>query len=260
MPVVTTADGYRLWYDVAGDTGAPAIVFPARYRAEFATLAFALAERYRVVRYKPRRVVGAMEPEEEAGGEWEPAGWTHYPTEVEIADLHAVADAAGAGDVVLAGYSGMAALAGFLAPLSERVRGLVVGGFPLLATSDYWLGFEEGARAALIQEGLADKAVDHHLGRLLFREWGARDDRTALAALSGPKLIWYGERDSEPECRMHDFVGGAAIARHIRAHAGELRGLGFEVIEIAGQDHVGALVETELVGTRLRAGLAKAPW
>ncbi|MFS8198392.1 alpha/beta fold hydrolase [Streptomyces sp. CWNU-52B] len=260
MPVAVAADGYRLWFDAVGDEGLPALVLPARFRAEFASLGAALADRYRVIRYKPRRVVDAMEAEEEAGGPWEPAEWVRYPLELEVADLHTVADAAGAGGFVLAGYSGMAALAGFLAPVSDRVRGLVVGGFPLLASCDYWLGFEEGARAALVQAGLRDEAADHHLGRLLFREWGNRDDRAALAALPGPKVLWYGSRDSEPDCRMYDFVGGAAIARHIRAHADALRAVGFELIEIEGQDHIGALATTDVIAPRLLAALGKADW
>lgn len=258
MPVAAATDGYKLWYEVVGN--GPAVVFPARFRAEFAALGASLADRYRVVRYKPRRAVGAIEAEDEAGGPWEPTSWTRYPLEMEVADLHAVVDAADVTDFVLAGYSGMAALAGFLAPVSDRTKGLMIGGFPLLASCDYWLGFEEGARAALIQAGLPDKAADHHLGRLFYREWGQRDDRTTLAALPGPKIIWYGSRDCEPDCRMYDFVGGAAIARHIRAHAEELREVGFELIEFEGQDHVGALATTDLIAPQLSAALAKAVW
>jgi hypothetical protein len=67
-------------------------------------------------------------------------------------------------------------------------------------------------RAALIQAGMQDKAADHHLGRLFFREWGKRDDRLALAALPGAEDRLDGSRDHEPDCRMYDFVGGAAIA------------------------------------------------
>ncbi len=258
MSITSAVDGYKLWYDVVGD--GPALVFPARLRTEFAALAAALADRHRVVRYKPRQVVGVMEAEEEAGGPWDPAGLNRYPLETEIADLHAVADAAGVGDFVIAGYSGMAALAGFLAPASERVIGLMIGGFPLLASSDYWLGFEEGARASLIQAGLADKAAEHHLGRMLYREWGGRDDSAALAALSGPKVLWFGSRDCEPDCRMYDFVGGAAIARHIRSRAAQLNEVGFELIEIEGQDHIGALATTDVVAPLLTAALARAGW
>ncbi|MGH3377673.1 MAG: alpha/beta fold hydrolase [Actinoallomurus sp.] len=258
MAIAIAGDGYRLWYEAMGD--GPVILFPARFRAEFAALGAALADRYRIVRYKPRLVVGEMEPEEEAGGPWEPASFTRYPLETDVADLHTVADAAGVSDFVLAGYSGMAALAGFLAPSSERAAGVMIGGFPLLASCDYWLGFEEGARSALIQAGLPEKAADHHLGRLFYREWGGRDDRAALAALPGPKILWFGGRDCEPDCRMYDFVGGAAIARHIRAHAEELREVGFELIEFDGQDHIGALATTELVAPRLSAALAETGW
>ena len=256
MALIETSDGYTLWYEAAGPADAAGIVFPVRYRAEFATLGAALAETYRVVRYKPRRVVGEIEEEPDAGGAWQGPDCTVYPTQMEVADLHAVADAAGLDGFVLAGYSGMAALAGFLAPLSPRTRGLLVGGFPLLADFDYWLGFEEGARAALIQAGLPDQAGDHHLGRLMFRQWAARDDRAALAALPGPKILWYGSQDCEPECRRTDLAGGAAIARHNHADEPELRDLGFEVVEVAGHDHIGALAEVDVVLPRLAAALA----
>ncbi|MGI5201347.1 alpha/beta fold hydrolase [Spirillospora sp. CA-108201] len=143
-----------------------------------------------------------MEPDGEAGGPWKPMSWNRFPTEVEIADLHAVADAAGLGDFVLAGYSGMAALAGFLVGATDRVVGLMTGGFPLLSGTDYWLGYVEGARTALLQAGLQDKADENHLGILLYREWAARDDTEVLTALKGPKVVWYGSVDGEPGCRM----------------------------------------------------------
>src|SRR5579875_1524996 len=174
MTVAVAADGSRLWYEATGD--GPAIIFPVRFRAETAALGAALAPGRRIVRYKPRRAVGAMEAEDEVGGSWDAAQCTQYPVDVELGDLHAVADAAGVDDFVLAGYSGMAALAAFLAPVGKRVAGLMAGGFPLLAGCDYWLGYEEGARAALIQAGLQGKSNDdHHLGRLFYREWAGRD-------------------------------------------------------------------------------------
>ena len=258
MPVAFAPDGYRLWYEAAGD--GPAIVFPVRFRAETAALGGALAAHHRIVRYKPREAVGVMEPEGEAGGPWGPSGHTRYPVETETGDLHAVADAAGVAEFVLAGYSGMAALAAFLVPVTERAAGLMIGGFPLLAGCDYWLGFMEGARAALLQAGLPEKAAEHHLGRLLYREWAQRDDRSALAALPGPKILWYGTRDCEPDCQMHDFVGGAAIARRIAAQTGDLRGTGFDVIAFDGYDHIEALASTEAVAPRLSAALATAGW
>ncbi|WP_396447457.1 alpha/beta fold hydrolase, partial [Actinomadura sp.] len=259
MATTVTGDGYTLWYEVKGD--GPAVVFPSRMRAEHGALAGALAEHgYRVVRYKPRQVVGLMEPEDEAGGPWEPTGWTRFPADVEIADLHAVADSAGAGDFVLAGYSGMAALAGFLAGAAERAVGLMVGGFPLLSGADYWLGYVEGARAALLQAGLQEKADEQHLGILMYREWATRDQAEVLAALKGPKIVWYGSIDGEPECRMYDYVGGSAIARRVRETAGDLRRAGFEVIEFEGLDHIAGLAEAPLVAPKLAAALAAAGW
>jgi pimeloyl-ACP methyl ester carboxylesterase len=201
-----------------------------------------------------------MEPEDEAGGPWEATSWSRYPTELEIADLHTVADAAGVGDFVLAGYSGMAALANFLVAASDRAAGLMVGGFPLLAGYDYWLAYVEGARTALLQAGLKDKADEHHLGILLYRELSARDDTEALSALKGPKILWYGTQDGEPECRMYQYVGGSAIARRIAAHTEPLRHAGFEVIEFEGLDHIAALSTTDIIAPHLSTALTTAGW
>ncbi|MEV4512221.1 hypothetical protein AB0K00_25055 [Dactylosporangium sp. NPDC049525] len=59
---------------------------------------------------------------------------------------------------------------------------------------------------------------------------------------------------------MYDFVGGAAIARNIRSRAAQLSEVGFELIEIDGQDHIGALAATDVVAPLLIAALAKAGW
>jgi hypothetical protein len=260
MATTVTSDGYTLWYDVAGGDG-PAIVFPSRMRNEHSTLGAALAASgRRIVRYKPRQVVGVMEPEPEAAGPWEPTAWTRFPVEIEVADLHAVADAAGVGDFVLAGYSGMAALAGFLVVASDRAIGLMIGGFPLLAGCDYWLGWVEGARSAFLQAGLPDRAAEQHLGILMYREWAARDDTAALAALKGPKIVWYGAVDGEPECRMYQHVGGSAIAHRIREHSAALRHNGFAVLEFDGLDHIAGLASADLVAPKLSAELAAAGW
>lgn len=258
MASAVGADGFRLWYEVTGD--GPAIIFPCRVRAEHAKLGAALADRHRIVRYKPRQAVGVMEDDDEAGGAWEPTRHTRYPVDLDVADLHAVADAAGVGRFVLAGYSGMAAQAAFLVVTSQRAAGLMIGGFPLLGGYDYWLGYVEAARAMLRQAGLPARADQQHLGVLMYQEWVGRDDSAALAALPGPKILWYGNRDCEPDCTMYDLVGGAATARRIAAHAGELRRAGFTLIELDGLDHVGALAATGTVAPRLAAALAARGW
>lgn len=153
----------------------------------------------------------------------------------------------------------MAALAGFLVGAADRAIGLMVGGFPLLSGADYWLGYVEGARTAFLQAGLQDKADEHHVGILMYREWSARDDAEVLASLKGPKILWYGSVDGEPECRMYDYVGGSAIAR-VRDRAGQLRRAGFEVIEFEGLDHIAGLAEAPLVASKLSAALAAAGW
>lgn len=59
---------------------------------------------------------------------------------------------------------------------------------------------------------------------------------------------------------MYEAVGGAAIARQIAGHADVLRRAGFEVIELDGYDHIGALATTDVIGPRLSAALAAAGW
>jgi hypothetical protein len=152
------------------------------------------------------------------------------------------------------------ALASFHAAASDRAAGLMIGGFPLLAGYDYWLGYVEGARAALVQAGLQAKADEQHIGVLLYREWVHRDDTAALAALPGPKILWYGSRDGEPDCRMYDAVGGGAIARRIAGQADDLRRTGFTLIELDGYDHIGALTATGVIAPQLAGALADADW
>ncbi|MEU7002368.1 hypothetical protein [Nonomuraea sp. NPDC046570] len=154
----------------------------------------------------------------------------------------------------------MAALASFLVVSTDRAHGLMIGGFPLLTGNDYWLGCVEGARTAFLQTGLQDKADEPHMSVLLYREWATRDDTAALAALKGPKILWYGTSDGEPECRMYEYVGGSAIARRISGHREASRQIGFEVIEFEGMDHIAGLATADAITPRLTAALAAAGW
>jgi hypothetical protein len=78
-----------------------------------------------IVRYKPEQVVGRGRCR---CGPWDVSRHTRYSVEMELGDLPAVADAACVDKFVLAGC-------------------------------DYWLEYEEGAPAALIQAGLRAKAA-----------------------------------------------------------------------------------------------------
>jgi hypothetical protein len=118
----------------------------------------------------------------------------------------------------------------------------------------------EGARTALLQAGLKDKADEHHLGILLYRELSARDDAEALSALKGPKVLWYGTLDGEPECRMYPYVGGSAIARRIAAHTEPLRQAGFDIIDFDGLDHIAGLATADIIAPRLSTALTTAGW
>ncbi|RMI39556.1 hypothetical protein EBO15_29290 [Actinomadura harenae] len=136
----------------------------------------------------------------------------------------------------------------------------MVGGFPLLSGGDYWLGYVEGARAGLLTAGMTEKAAEHWLGVLMYREWLGRDDSEALAKKTGPKVTWFGSEDGAPSCRMFDLVGGSAIARRNRADTARLEELGFGVLEFEGLDHIGGLADMDAVGPRLNAALAAAGW
>jgi hypothetical protein len=241
---VLTSDGFRLWFEAAGD--GPALIFPSRTRDEHRDLARALAGSGRVVRYIPRHATGLDEPswsmDPRPSGAFDP-----FPVDLEIDDLHRVADAAAVGEFVLAGYSGMGALAAFLAPVSDRATGLLVGGFPFLGPWDYWLGVADGAYRGHLVGGRQAEAEHSYASARMFQAWTDRDDRAALAALPGPKIVWYGGADGEPGCALHAVLAGAAVARRLHAATPTLHALGFTVIEIAGLDHAAGLYDTEAV-------------
>jgi hypothetical protein len=261
MAEATARDGFRLWFESIGD--GPALIIPSRTRAEYRDLAVALSETYRVVRYTPRQVTGleeSMRPNRERADSvpvWASSAFDRFPVDMEIADLHSVADAAAVGDFVLAGYSGMGALAAFLAPCSDRIIGLLVGGFPPLGPWDYWLGVADGARLGYLDAGIQAYAEHAYANSLMFREWMRRDDAAALARLGGPKIVWYGGEDGEPGCTLHDILVGATMARRIRAATPDLRELGFQVIEIPGLDHYAGLYDKDAVASALVKALAE---
>ncbi|WP_033345724.1 alpha/beta fold hydrolase [Catenuloplanes japonicus] len=259
-----------VWYEARG--AGPVIIFPCRTRREHADLAERLADRYRVVRYMPRHVTGIDAPEGDAEDwvTWEeqedgPSFWggkpiEEFPVALEVADLHRVADEAGADRFVLGGYSGMAALAGFLAPLSPRVAGLLIGGFPILGSKEYWMGSSEGARLAYLTSGMRPLADNAFATALMYRAWDERDDRAALTALPGPKIFWFGAEDGEPGCLLYESRPGARLARRVRTIRADLESCGFTILELPALDHMGVQANPDTVAARLRVTLAGHTW
>ncbi|MDP9795767.1 pimeloyl-ACP methyl ester carboxylesterase [Catenuloplanes nepalensis] len=262
--------GLPVWFEARG--AGPVIIFPCRTRKEHADLAERLADRFRVVRYMPRHVTGIDAPEGDAEDwvTWEeqedgPAFWggkpiEDFPVELEVADLHRVADEAGAGRFVLAGYSGTAALAAFLAPLTPRAAGLLAGGFPILGSKEYWMGSSEGARLAYLTAGLRALADNAFATALMYRAWHERDDRPALTAIGGPKILWFGANDGEPGCLLHESRPGIRLARRLRETRAELETCGFTVLELPGLDHMSVQTSPDTVAARLRVLLAEQNW
>ncbi|MDR7274510.1 alpha/beta fold hydrolase [Catenuloplanes atrovinosus] len=259
-----------VWCEALG--AGPAIIFPCRTRREHADLAERLSDRFRVIRYMPRHVTGLDAPAGDAGDwvTWEeqedgPAFWggkpiEDFPVDLEIADLHRVADEAGADRFVLAGYSGMAALAAFLTPLTPRAAGLLAGGFPILGPKEYWMGSAEGARLAYLTAGMRALADNAFATALMYRAWHDRDDRAALTALPGPKLLWYGSDDGEPGCLLRESRPGARLAARVRATRPDLEACGFAVLELPGLDHMSVQASPDAVAARLRVLLADRSW
>ena len=259
------------WWSEARGAG-PLIVFPCRPRREHADLADRLADRFRVVRYLPRHVTGLDAPEGDAEDwvTWEeqedgPAFWggdpvEDFPVALELADLHRVADEAGADRFVLAGYSGMAALAAFLAPLTPRAAGLLAGGFPILGPKEYWMGSAEGARLAYLTSGMRALADNAFATALMYRAWHDRDDRPALTALPGPKILWFGAQDGEPGCLLRESRPGARLAHRVRETRADLESCGFTVLELAGLDHMSVQANPDAVAARLRVLLTDHTW
>ena len=227
---VKADDGFDLWFDAWGE--GPAIIFLVRTPNENRAYAEALADRYRVVLFENRITAlygkvaaeqsdDASAPNEHLAGrnlDWDPSG--DDPIDRHIADLHTIADAAGVGTFVLAGYSGTARVAAFLATYSDRAIGLIAGGFNILGSQDYWIGYIAGAKAAALSDPDTPetlKALTSLNEQQIMLEH-TRDADAAFGTLPGPKIVWIGSQDGEPDDElMASYFSGARTAHRIRS-------------------------------------------
>lgn len=283
--IVTAKDGFDLWYEARG--AGPAIIFVSRWPAEHLIYAHKMADSYRVVQYETRTMALQEMPEaedeeayakaldaERAGKvlqpprppghtkgrnlNWDPAKHKRYPIDLFVADLHAVADAAGVDKFVLAGYSGTAAYAAFLAPYSDRAIGLIAGGFSFLGSQEYWIGVLEGGRMAMMGEGKGKEAALANLSILFYKDLHERDQKEFYAKLPGPKIVWFGSRDGEPGDILATMLSMGRIAHKIRSYKDEYQGLGFKFIELEGYTHIDAYSAVDVAVPRLKQALQDA--
>lgn len=152
-----------------------------------------------------------------------------------VADLLSVADAAGFERFIYWGYSWSGAVGLQLAARTDRLRALVVGGWPVLdapvrlviEATDRKLGkLEPGQRIVLRND--AQYAQWGHFYRSI-ATWPGRE---ALGALRIPRLIYFGADGDLVEADVQ-----IPIASTIRETRPELEAAGWQVVEIAGQGH-----------------------
>lgn len=275
---VAALDGFDLWFDAWGE--GPAIIFLARHPDESRALADALSDGYRVVIHEPRVITlgqkgllaEATDEAERAPWEahlgdrqtdWDPSEYEDYPVELVVSDLHRVADAAGVDDFVLGGYSGTARMAAFMAPYSERAVGLLVGGYHVIGSSDYWLGFTAASSAAQLEEPSTSDFT--RMSILLNRQQAllehGRDDGAAFGEMSGPRIVWAGGEDGSPrDSLMAEVFLGADIASRIRNARSDYELLGFEFFQLDGLGHVAAYEAVDQAAPLVRQALIRTGW
>ena len=270
MDTITFADGGSTLIEIGGE--GPGIIFVSRGSWEHAEMAERLREWYTVVRYVPRwlgaqgtplpkdanrkSTVGDQLPE----ANQYPFNMNRWPGEVLVSDLHAVADEAGLGTFVLAGYSGTGRFADSLSGLSERMVGVMIGGIGIAEGYQYWMGFSEANRDAKIQDD-PDLAFQQHMMALEFDYLDHRDHGAAFKKLPGPKIAWYGGIDGDPYTLMALQFRGARIAERMRRQTAFLESVGFTVIEMEGEDHNGVFVDTDgSVTNKLHEALVTQGW
>ncbi|MET1074890.1 MAG: alpha/beta hydrolase [Umezawaea sp.] len=257
---VTLHDGTTLTTTVVG-TG-PAVVLPARTTPHDestaenmrqwgadpdlgATLVHGLSDRFRVIAadYEGHRLE-------------HPAAGTLTPDNL-AADLLAIADAAGVDRFAYYGYSWLA-LAGLqLAVRTDRLWGLVMGGYPpaggpYRAMLDVTRAAHE--KALEPQEPVDEPATpgdwdaagisvgDRVTAQFvtLYEALQDFDDTTAQKALTMPRLAFAGSEDNITYGPgWGDTV--VTIARPLIRHRGELTGQGWDVELLAGLDHMSGM-------------------
>jgi|GEM_PF-3597296 len=283
--IATAEDGFELWYEARGK--GPAIIFVCRSPSEHLEYAEAMSDSYRIIQYETRSMALQEIPEaknEEAYAkaleaaragkslhiprppghtkgrklDWNPGKHKTYSIDLAVSDLHTIADAAGVDKFVLAGYSGTAAYAAFLAPYSDRAIGLIAGGFSILGSQEYWVGILEGGRMAMLEDRKGKEAALANLSILFYKDLHERNQEEAYSNLPGPKIVWFGSKDGEPEDILATMLRMGRVAQKTRKYRKEYERLGFKIIELEGYTHIDAYSAVDVAVPKLMQALNEA--
>jgi pimeloyl-ACP methyl ester carboxylesterase len=181
-----------------------------------------------------------------------------------VADLLAVADAAGADRFAYDGYSWLAQIGLQLALRTERLSALVMGGFPPLdgpyeAMLRVTVAANEMARAPVEpQPPPASDEPDWSSATMTLSDAQTRqfvtlyqalrgfDDQAAQARISCPRLCFVGSADEiEYDQRWGDVV--VSMAGPVVRGRGKLEALGWDVRVLEGLDHLQAMQAAQVL-------------
>ncbi|MFT7773096.1 alpha/beta fold hydrolase [Roseateles sp.] len=170
------------------------------------------------------------------------------------ADLLAVATAAGFERFSYWGYSWGGGVGLQLAGRSDRLKALVIGGWPPIggpykdiADAAERKQHDPEASSMVVLRSKAQYTQWIHYNRSVQLHWNEAEALARMRAL--PKLVFHGEKGDLVEAGIP-----VPIASLIRNHAARLRELGWELLEVPGVGHE-ACIKPELFVPALRAFL-----
>jgi pimeloyl-ACP methyl ester carboxylesterase len=223
------SDGDRIDFEVYGDDGPLIFLGPQLYLTpplpalKEMTQGYVdgLKDRYRLILADWPRGTGDSSPAKASSMTWQNA----------VADLHAIANAAGADRFAWWGYSFGAAVGLQLAPRTDRVSALICGGFPPLwqPLSDMLFVVRRMASGTVeppaAAAGMPEVDPEYYQQSVAFYESVAgHDDAAAIRDITCPRLVFHDVDDTiEMAGLKHDLAG------RTRAAEAELKGLGWEV-------------------------------
>jgi pimeloyl-ACP methyl ester carboxylesterase len=155
-------------------------------------------------------------------------------------DMLAVADAAGFDKFLFFGYSWGAACGMQLALRTERLTGLIAGGFPpldgpyelLLRSCQHWLEHPvPGAGPELLRQFVR-----------FYEDLQSYDDHLLLPQISVPCMTFVGDRDD-----IDVGVGRAPVYANTEKNRRELEKLGWQVRVLPGDDHDSAMLPQKIL-------------